>query len=107
MSTPDVSVIRLSEADVEDPSTVRDLLADALTAPESRVLADLSALSQLGGSVIAEMMIASKGVAPGGRFAVYAPEPIFRQLNDWRLVDSWPCFGEWEEATRYLCAEDA
>lgn len=101
----DVSVIRLMDADTDDASSIKALLADALAAPRPRVLADLSGLTEIGGPIIAAMLIASHEVGPDGRFAVFAPEHIYRKLHDWKIVDAWPCFDEWSAATEYLCAE--
>ncbi|PKQ19612.1 MAG: hypothetical protein CVT66_09200 [Actinobacteria bacterium HGW-Actinobacteria-6] len=102
----DISVIRLMDADIDDVSSIRALLSDALSVPAPRVLADLSGLGELGGSMIAAMIIASRELGADGRFAVYAPEHIYKQLVSWGIVDSWSCFGEWEHATAFLC-EDA
>ena len=101
----DVSVVRLVDADVDDVDSIRALLSDALEVPSARVLADLSGLAGLGGPLIAAMLIVSREIGPDARFAVYAPEHIVRQMNDWKIVDAWPCFGEWDDATRYLCEE--
>ncbi len=105
MVNPDVSVIRLMDADVNDSDSVRALLADALSAPRPRVLADLSGLHELGGPLIAAMLIVAGELGPDGRFAIYAPRHIFEQMHDWRIAGSWPCFDQWSDAAEYLCGD--
>lgn len=106
MESKDVSVIRLAQEQANDVASVRALFADALAQPGSRVLADLSGLSELGGSLIAAVIIVSRELGPDARFAVFAPAHILRQMHDWQIDSSWACFGEWSQATAYLC-EDA
>ncbi len=105
MVSKDVSVIRLADADVDDTESVRALLADALAEPTPRVLADLTGLTGLRGPLIAAIIIASSELTGDARFAVYAPEDVFRQMQDWKISEALRCFDDWDRATEYLCGD--
>ncbi|PKQ38269.1 MAG: hypothetical protein CVT59_03330 [Actinobacteria bacterium HGW-Actinobacteria-1] len=105
MVSSDVSVIRLADADVDNVESVRALLADSLAEPRPRVLADLTGLTGLRGPLIAAIIIAAHELGADARFAVYAPEHIFQQMQDWKISEAWPCFDDWDKATEYLCRD--
>lgn len=102
-----LTVIRFTQQDTADVHATRSLLADALTEPSSRVLADLSVIGTIDGGLYAAMLIASREMPTDARFAVYAPEHVMDSLAEWRLEDTWPCFVDWGRATEYLCADHA
>ncbi|GAB4291482.1 MAG: hypothetical protein Kow0067_18100 [Coriobacteriia bacterium] len=102
----DLSVVRFTDAERGDVDAIRALIADALSTPSPRLLADLSDMSDVDGSLIAAMHLACSEMSPGGRFAVFAPPAIIKRFAEWHLDCTWPCFSDFDAATEYLCRLD-